>query len=158
MFSTQLVATARSYLYVRETSPNAGPKINDWLASLGLPPGNSWCAAAACAWIMEAAAASGTDVSHFKKSARALGLYEKNPGLIVKDPLPGDLVIWDHGGGLGHVAVLTDVIKVNAVLAALAGIAGNTSADGHSRNGTMVAEHPVSYPDPKIKGYLRIAP
>lgn len=156
-FSTALVATARSYLWVREKGPNTGPKIDDWLAALGLPPGNAWCAAAACAWALEAAAATGTGIA-FRRSARALGLLEKNPGLVVAAPAPGDLVVWDHGQGLGHVAVLTAVVSVGGAVAALAAVAGNTSADGHSRNGDRVAEHAVAYPDAKIAAYLRIAP
>ncbi len=82
--------------------------------------------------------------------------------LVVTDPQPGDVIIWNHtvdpAKPQGHVAILTEVVKVDGAVAALAGIAGNTSADGASRNGDRVAEHPVSYPDPRIAGYLRIVP
>lgn len=158
-FGTAFVATARKYAWARETGPNTdgGGFVDQCLAALGLPPGNSWCAAAVCWWVKETCDRLGVKVE-FRRSARALGLLEKNPGLVVANPQPGDLVVWDHGGGLGHVAVLTDIVKVAGALAALAAIAGNTSADGHSRNGDRVAEHGVNYPDAKIKAFLRLTP
>ncbi len=158
-FGTRLVATARKSLNVRETGPNTdgGGFIDRSLAALGLPPGKSWCAAAICEWVRRTADESQVRVA-FRRSAGALSLLKLNPGLRVTDPRPGDVIVWDHGGGLGHIAILTDVVKVSGEVAALAAIAGNTSADGHSRNGDRVAEHPVTYPDPKIAGYLRIVP
>jgi cell wall-associated NlpC family hydrolase len=62
-------------------------------------------------------------------------------------PRPGDLVIFDHGHGLWHVAIVTG---------SGTSIAGNTSPNGKSRNGTGVFEHSYDPADPKIEGYVRI--
>jgi CHAP domain len=161
-FGTALVATARKYLYVRETNGNNsdnGHFIDASLAALGLPPGNSWCAAAICAWVKETQQTTGAKFK-FRRSARAMGLWELNTDLrvAVADIQPGDILCWDHGSGLGHVAICTAAVKVNGDLASLDAVAGNTSADGHSRNGDRCAEHAVTYPDPKLVGGLRIVP
>ena len=160
-FGTALVGTARKYLYVREKGANTdnGGFVDQSLAALGLPPGNSWCAAAVCAWVKEAVASTGATVT-WHRSARALGCLELNESLKVDptDVQPGDVLVEDHGGGLGHISVVTDVVRVNGVVAGVSTIAGNTSADGHSRNGDRVAEHPISWPDGKLAGILRITP
>lgn len=163
-FGAALVATARKYQNVRESAganTDGGGFIDQSLGELGLPPGNSWCAAAACKWIRETVKAldQTTVTVKFHRSARALGLWELNPDLRVKtgDLEPGDFVIWDHGHGLGHVALVTDTVRVNGVLSGLVAIAGNTSADGVSRNGDRVAEHPVTFPNPQIVGGIRVS-
>jgi hypothetical protein len=51
----------------------------------------------------------------------------------------------DHGHGLDHVAI---VIRQGI------SIAGNTSPDGKSRNGSGVFEHEYDVSDPKIAGYI----
>jgi len=93
-----------------------------------------------------------------KASASALHLLSENQHLVVpfEEVQPGDVLIEDHGGGLGHVSIVTDVVRVDGKVAGLSTIAGNTSADGHSRNGDRVAEHPHDLPDPRIAGVLRV--
>jgi hypothetical protein len=158
-FGLELIVTARSYSHVVETAPNTdnGGPIDQWLAAVNCPPGNAWCAAAACAWVRETGKRLGVSFD-FKPSASALGVLHKNTGLVVEDVQPGDLIIWDHGKGLGHIGVVTSTVEVDGVLGGISAIAGNTSKDGKSRNGTMVADHPVNYPDPKIAGFVRIIP
>lgn len=160
-FSTALVATARKFLYVREVGDNTdhGGFIDQSLAALGLPPGKSWCAAAVCSWVRQTCKDAGIQVE-FRRSARALGLWELNEDLrvAVEDLQPGDILVWDHGGGLGHTGVCASAVRVDGKLAGIDCIAGNTSADGHSRNGDRVAEHPVDYPNPQLVGGLRITP
>lgn len=145
-----LIRTARSYLGQRESRPNSSPLIDHWLAGVGEPPGEPWCAAFACACIAE------TDPTcSFLKSASALKLLSRNPHLKVVDPFPGDLVIWDHGHGKGHVGIITDV---NLPLWTFSAVAGNTSdIDAKSREGVMVAEHSgFAMSDPTIAGFLRV--
>ncbi len=162
-FGTELIATARTYDYVREKGANTdgGGFVDRCQTEMGLSPGHSWCACAVCKWVRDTSTRLGVRTS-FKRSASALRLLEANAALVVTDPQPGDVIIWNHtvdpAKPQGHVAILTEVVKVDGAVAALAGIAGNTSADGASRNGDRVAEHPVSYPDPRIAGYLRIVP
>lgn len=164
-FGTLLIVEARTSLYVRESAgPNAdaGGFVDQCQAEMGLTPGHSWCACAVCKWARDAAAKAGVTIKTFKRSASALRMLEANAALVVTDPQPGDVVIWDHttdpAKPQGHVAILTSVVKINGVVTGLEAIAGNTSADGTSRNGDRVAEHPVVYPDPRIKGYVRITP
>jgi cell wall-associated NlpC family hydrolase len=89
-----------------------------------------------------------------RKSASAMHLLEYNQHLLTLDPKPGDLVIWDHGKGLGHVGILTGTTHINGTLTSIDVIAGNTSEDGKSRNGDRVAEHPCTLE--LIAGYLRV--
>jgi hypothetical protein len=162
-FSTALVATARKYRNARESAgPNTdnGGFIDQCLAAIGGHPGQSWCAAAVSAFVKETAEQMGIKVN-FHPSLSALRMLSKNPDLVVTDPQPGDIVIWDHtvdpAKPAGHVGILTDVVRVDGQVAGMEAIAGNTSPDGKSREGTGVFEHAVDYPNPKIAGYLRIA-
>lgn len=151
MKSEDLIATCRKYLGEKEVHSNSSFLIDGWLLFVGCNPGDSWCAGYACSMIHE------TDPSVvFKKSASALKFLERNKDKQVSDPRPGDLVIWDHGKGKGHIAIITSVIYFGGVLVSFAAIAGNTSADGKSREGVMVAEHDDFEPDAKIAGYVRV--
>ncbi len=151
MEAVDLISRARHYLYVRETGTNEGPEVNKFLAFVGCKPGCSWCAGFVSYIIHE------TDPTVvFHKSASALSLLEKNPDLVTDDPQPGDIVVFLHNvtKHLGHVGVLTEVVRINGEVAGIDVIAGNTSADGTSRNGDRVAEHPCSLD--KVQGYLRV--
>lgn len=146
----QIVAQARKYQGLLESPPgsNSGPEIDQWLAFVHQPPGQSYCAAFACSMVHDARVALGLAALTFRKSASALHLLEINADLITTDPQPGDLVVFDHSHGLGHVAIVTGQGT---------SIAGNTSADGKSRNGSGVFEHAYDVNDPQIAGYIRPA-
>lgn len=152
MTSVALIATARKYKHVVETSYNSGPHIDDWLKFVHQQPGASWCAAYVCAMIHE------TDPdTDFKFSASALRLLELNPSRIIPAFEPGCLVVWVHDSvkHLGHVGIGTGSISVGGQIVMIDVIAGNTTPDGHSREGKFVAEKSFIVPDPKIAGYLR---
>lgn len=148
MTADALIRTARSYLGQRESRPNSSPMIDHWLAGVGQAPGEPWCAAFACACVFETAPEIG-----FLKSASALRLVARNPDRRISDPEAGALVVWDHGHGKGHVGIITAWEPATATFSA---IAGNTSSDGRSREGVMVAEHAFSAKDPTIAAYLRV--
>lgn len=149
MQAVDLIATARKYLGVKETGPNSGPHIDEWLAALGLTTGFSWCAAFVCGVVMEVD--PGTPLN---RSASCLHLLALNGGLKITDPESGDIIIHDHGHGLGHAGIVTSTVRLNGTLTGLASIAGNTSPDGLSRNGDGVYEHAVSLNN--VAGYLRV--
>lgn len=149
MTAEELIAHCRRFLFVREIAPNSSPEIDRWLARFGLAPGASWCAVYACSMVLDL-----DPLTKLKTSAGALALLAKNAPIVVHDPQPGDIMVWDHGHGLGHVAVVTGVVRVGGVVASVTAIAGNTSADGVSRNGDRVAEHEVSLDH--VAGYLRV--
>ena len=145
-----IVATARQYQGTVEDPPNSnsGTLIDGWLAYVHQPPGVSWCSGFACSMVHESRVALGLPALQFKISASALHLLAINEALKTEDPQAGDLIIFDHGHGLGHVAIKTGPST---------SIAGNTSPDGKSRQGTGVYEHAYDVNDPKIAGYIRVA-
>lgn len=151
MTAEALIRTARSYRGHRETKRNSSPLIDHWLQAVGRGPGESWCAAFVCACIFETQPGIG-----FLRSASALRLASRNPDREISGPEPGCLVIEDHGHGLGHVSICTGTVKLDKHIAGLECIAGNTSEDGKSREGVMVAENPHLWPDPRIVSYLRV--
>lgn len=150
MTAEALIRTARSYLGHRETKRNSSPLIDHWLAGVGQPPGEPWCAAFVCACIFETEPHLG-----FLKSASALRLIARNPDRVISDPEPGCLAIWEHGHGKGHVAIVTNVLWTPQEFS---GLSGNTDdKDSKSREGVMVAEHDgYSSTDPTLAGFLRV--
>lgn len=146
----QIVASARAYEGVEEEpiGSNSGPLIDHWLAFVGAKPGDAWCSAFACAVVHESRVLLGMHPLTFRVSAGALSLLSKNQTLVTTDPQSGDLIVWDHGQGKGHVSIKTGPDTH---------IAGNTSPDGKSRQGYGVFEHAYDPTDSKIAGYIRVA-
>jgi len=136
-----VIANARRYATgksLETDGPNDGPEIRDWLRRRGIATPASWCAAFACAMIEDATRALGFTLQ-LHRSAGALRLLELNPELVLATPETGCLVVWDHGGGKGHVGIVTSVTMVGGMLASIEGIAGNTNLEG-SREGNAVVE------------------
>ena len=90
-------------------------------------------------------------------SAGALRLLDLNPDLVLPAPETGCIVVWDHGGGEGHIGVVTGVTIVGGELASILVIGGNTNLEG-SREGNAVVERGFSFPqERRIAGYVRVA-
>jgi hypothetical protein len=135
---------------------NDGPEIREWLGRRGIHTPASWCAAFACAMIEDAATAL-KDTLQMRRSAGALRLLELNHDLVLTAPETGCLVVWDHGGGLGHVGIVTGVTLVGGELASIDVISGNTNAEG-SRDANQVCERGFPYPQARrLAGYVRVA-
>lgn len=94
---------------VREVGRNTGPKIDTWLRFVNCKPGDPYCAAAISYWIVCGHGGLAV-IPTFRRSASALGLLVKNPGLTLGafdarealqrgEPLVGAI---DHGFGKGH--------------------------------------------------------
>jgi hypothetical protein len=153
------IANARRYAIgksLETDGPNDGPMIREWLAERGIMQPALWCAAFASAQIHDAARAMGI-VTHLRYSAGALRLLELNHDLVIAEPEMGGLVVWDHGGGKGHVGIITGVTRVGAELASIEVIAGNTNLEG-AREGNAVVERGFPFPQArKLAGYLRVA-
>jgi hypothetical protein len=102
-------------------------------------------------WCFVQAAAQFADVTNPMQPTRsALACWRDAPDWA-KTPTPavGAIVVWDHGGGLGHVGLVEGVYGDKLVT-----IEGNTNVAG-SREGDGVYRHTdrrVS--DPKIVGYV----
>ncbi len=154
-----VIANARRYATgksLETDGPNDGPLIRPWLRRWGVARPAPWCSCFACCQVFEAAQSLGVTL-HLKGSAGGLRLLDLNPDLILGDPEPGCLVVFDHGKGLSHVLICASVVRVDGVVAGADMISGNTSADGISRNGDRVAERPYALPDERIAGYVRVA-
>lgn len=114
-----LVAQGEEARRVREVPPdsNCGPDVEGYLASVGVPPGYSWCCAFTY-WCFKRAAEqlhrgnpmfkTGGCLKHWQmaegQGARRIlaAAAQANPGLLQ----PGMLFIMDHGGGLGHTGII----------------------------------------------------
>jgi hypothetical protein len=125
---------------IRETGRNSGKRIKQYLATVGLKPGQPYCIAAVCTWIKEAAAAGGVKqellfspsclrfLDYAVKTHHAFLPSELTPGM-----LPCVFII-DHGKGKGHAGL---VIGIDEEGKALDTIEANTNPLG-SREGDGV--------------------
>lgn len=157
--AVQVIANARRYATGKSLEvdgPNDGPEIREWLSRRGIYKPAAWCAAAGCAWIQDAAKLLKLSL-HIRYSAGSLRFLDLNRDLIIPVPEIGCAEIEDHGNGLGHFKIVTGIILTDGKIVSTTDIAGNTSADGISRNGDRVAERQQQYPNPRLAGYVRIA-
>jgi hypothetical protein len=153
------IANARRYATgksLETDGPNDGPEIRDWLLERGIGYPAAWCAAFACYQIHEAARALKLTLAmHY--SAGALRLLALNHDLVLTEPETGCLVAWDHGGGLGHVGIVTGVTRVGGELASIEVLSGNTNLEG-SREGNAAVERGFPFPQARrLAGYVRVA-
>lgn len=136
---------------------NDGPRVRDYLAYTGVPVGSPYCASACSLWVHEAAVELGLTAS-FKKSARALGLWERNPELAI---LPKDLTpemlpvvaIMDHGGGKGHAYL---AIGWDQATGLLQSVDPNSNPHGSREGGGVYSLDIRSIHDTQLKGFIRI--
>lgn len=153
-----VIAKARSYATgksLETDGPNDGPEIREWLLRRGIHSPAAWCAAFVCAMAEDAARELGVTLQ-LRRSAGALRLIDLNPDLKLDMPEVGCLVAWDHGGGLGHIGIVTGLTLVNGELAAMSAVSGNTNTTG-SRDANQVCERLFNYPQAHpIYGYIRI--
>ena len=140
---TRALEIAATQIGVREIGgPNCGPEVEKYLASVGLPKGNSWCMSFVYWCFQEAASELGVKNPLVKTGGVLKGWNDatctkilaadaiNNPSLVK----PGQIFIIDHGGGLGHTGM---VKSVNGGF--LTTIEGNTN-NTQSREGLGVFE------------------
>lgn len=131
-----LTVIARRLNFIRETAPNDGAWVTFIQRFTGNKPGDSWCASFVCLVLDVAYRGQ----SPLPKSAWCPSLLSegRSKGWIVTDPRPDDIFFYVNAAGMAHhIGIVTGVTP-------LTGIAGNTSEDGTSSNGTGVFEHPIS--------------
>lgn len=142
------LAFAKSQLFVREIGTNAGQCVEEYLKTTGNRKGDPWCAAF-IAWCGKSALGSKWPLP---KTAGCQALFDaaKAKKLLVKTPLPGDLLLvyFKSMGRYAHVAIV-GAVQDNQVLT----IEGNTNPDG-GREGYGVFERvrPLNSPTHK---YIR---
>jgi hypothetical protein len=155
--SLEAVEVARSFLGTRETGQNTGPDVDLFLGSVGLHPGQPWCAAFVHYVFMVAAARLGLR-NPCPSTGAALSLWRRAEPYcqIDSNPKPGYVYVLDHGGGQGHTGIIE---SVDADLVPTE-ISGNTFADARGgREGNCVARH-VGTPEVthggSLLGYLAL--
>lgn len=127
---------AATQLGQKETGPNSGPMVDQYLHSVGLEPGNSWCAAFVH-WCFQQAANAMEMLNPCPKTGGVLRLWELAPDETkVKTPTRGSIIIMDHGNGHGHTG-LVETVNGGGLIET---IEGNTNRGG-SRNGDSVWRH-----------------
>jgi hypothetical protein len=137
---------------------NSGPKVDLYLASVGLDPGNFWCMAFVY-WCFREAAASSAQPNPFPRTGGCLDAWDRTPAgshlsraKAIANPAlvrPGMVFILDYGNGHGHTGFVKSPIG-----GALTTVEGNTSAQG-SGNGVGVFElSRRSVSDSSLKGFI----
>lgn len=154
----RLIQQARNFLFVREVAPNKGLWVGIFQRFVGIDEGQSWCAAFVC--FVLAIVLNGRDKLPFGATGvcQVIHQWAIDHGAIVplEQALPGDLYLFvDDDGHAHHVGIITVAIIAGGW--SVAGIAGNTSEDGHSSNGDRVAEHPLDVL-PKHLRVVRVLP
>lgn len=144
------LAIAGTQVGMRETSRNSGPEVDAYLASVGLGPGYSWCAAFVF-WCFHKASVDAQDVNPCPRTAGALHMRELADAAELRDtPEAGDVFVIDHGHGLGHVGFV-ESFKPDGTLVT---VEGNTNGGG-SREGDGVYRRTRKTTEIN-RGYLRI--
>lgn len=134
-FNQRMLGAALGEIGVRETSRNSGPRVDEYLSSVGLGPGYAWCAAFVH-WCAAQARPAGGD-NPCPRTAGALKLWDMVPPRCIDvSPESGRVFVLDHGHGLGHVGIVEEVVGDGTIVT----VEGNTNGEG-SREGDRVARH-----------------
>lgn len=114
-----VLKSAIADLGVRESSPNSGPVVDEYLLAVGISPPANWCAAAVSAWIRKGYAARGKAspvrlsaqakafISEFERLKRWVPRAELRASIAASIP-PGSVVIWSRGdpaSWTGHIGI-----------------------------------------------------
>lgn len=131
---------AAAKLGIREVGgDNRGPWVKKFLAEVGLPEGNAWCAAFQA---FEMATVAGQKLPIESASVKTTYDTAAKLGWVVTRPLRGDIVCYDFDGdGLfdDHIGLVVKVVGLGPVLT-LETVEGNTSSGdaGSQANGDGV--------------------
>lgn len=129
-----LSVIARRLDFIRETAPNDGAWVNAMQRFTGNHVGDAWCASFV-SFVLDVAYRGKSPILR-TASTQAMLLSARDHGYEVLTPAVDDLYFFIANARAHHVGIVTG-------LNPLTGIAGNTSEDGHSSNGTGVFEHTI---------------
>jgi hypothetical protein len=153
MLKEKALQIAVTQLGVQENpkGSNSGKEVNEYLKSVGLGKGFSWCAAFIY-WCFNKAALDLKVTNPLIKTGGVLAHWNQadKKYRVTTSPEPGDIFIMDFGKGLGHTGIVesTTASHINT-------IEGNASDANGGREGYIVTRK--SRPKTSIKGYLRYA-
>lgn len=131
--------------WLREVPQNRGLRVEGIQHYSGGSAGDSWC----CElwWFCQDYAHKGNFEMPRVQACQDVYNYAKKKGYLFSNPQVGDTFLFvDANDHAHHIGFITKP-------GGAAGVAGNTSEDGHSDNGTGCFEHSMSL-SPKIK-YVR---
>jgi hypothetical protein len=131
------IQIALSYDGVREHGGNnCGPEVEMFQKSIGLEPGDPWCAAFVCFCIQQAAENLGVKPS-FQYGGSVYKIWTRNPDLQLSAPTDNCIFLLDHGLSkkgtrIGHTGFCVAINQSHSET--LETVEGNTNAAG-SRDG-----------------------
>lgn len=116
---SRVLAVADTQVGVMEDplGSNSGPRVNEYLASVGLGPGSYWCCAFVY-WCFQRAAKEAGRGNPMLRTAGCIDHWNRTKGkkipaaAAVQDPgllKPGQIFLLNHGGGLGHTGLIERV-------------------------------------------------
>jgi hypothetical protein len=143
----RLLAVARGELGVREVGANRGPRVEEYLGSVGLKGGFAWCGSFVY-WCFGQIREPGQE-NKCPRTAGALAMWDKAEHNQRRTaPTLASVFVLAKGKGLGHVGIVEQIHGDGRVTT----IEGNTNAEG-SREGDSVARHTWNPNDGK-RGWL----
>jgi hypothetical protein len=138
-----------------EGGNNRGPRVEEYLRSVSLAPGFSWCMAFTF-WCFRQAAARLKLVNPCPRTGGCLRLWSLADAATkvgFETPARGKIYVLDHGRGLGHVGIV-ELVNTDGTISE---VSGNTNKDG-SRDGNCVWRHvgkdPAAIHGGHLLGYL----
>lgn len=134
---------ARQFKFVREVPQNQGLMVNAIQRWSGGSNGQSWCAYFVL-FVLDISF-GGKNLNPLVRSGAVQDIYNqaKRNGWMIENPMKDDLYIYvDSNDHAHHIGIFTENWN---------GIAGNTSEDGKSSNGTGVFEHELTRDSAGIK-------
>lgn len=127
---------ARQFLFVREAGQNKGQRVEAIQKWSGGIAGQSWCAYF-LTMVLDVSYQGNSPIPRLGACQDIYDLAKKN-NWVTSNPSKDDVFLYiDDNQHAHHCGIITE--NGGAI-----GIAGNTSADGLSSNGNMVAEHSLS--------------
>lgn len=135
---------------VKEVPDNAGPAIAEFLGTVGLGTGYSWCMAFMY-WSFQRAAKELGVNNPLVKTGGCMDQWNSiDEKYHVKGaPQPGDIFILNLGGGHGHTGIVSQVNEDGTVDT----VEGNTNDDGSANgDGVYNRQRKIS----KIFGFIRL--
>lgn len=128
-----LVDMMKGLLFVREEKENRGNRVEAIQKWCGGLPGQSWCCYLLTA-VLDVLYQGKSPIPRLGACQDVYNIGKKNKWLV-SSPLANDIFLYvDSNDHAHHIGVIT-------IDGQYIGIAGNTSPDGQSSNGTGVFEH-----------------
>lgn len=137
------VFVARLYKFVREAGANIGQRVQAIQTWCGGKAGDSYCCYFAT-MVLDICFQGNSPIPREGSCQAVYDLCEKN-GWLTGTPSVGDLFFYiNEAGHVHHIGIVTVVTPTTHACMDVDGIAGNTSEDGKSSNGTGVFEHGIT--------------